>query len=135
MNTRLTALAAAVLLLAASPAPSPTPSPSPSSAIAVPTIPPGVGGAVERILEKVAGDAIAPLGVDPNHVRGTVTFFRRFDLQVRMPLDTYKQIRLHQGTIINPRGATLAPGQFVDVRGQVNADGSMNADEITILHS
>lgn len=135
MNTRLTALAAAVLLLAADPTPTPAPSAAPSSPITLPSVPPGVGGVLQTIIQKVTGDAIAPLGVDPSHVRGTVTFFKRFDLQVQMPLQTYKQIHLHQGTIINPRGATLADGQFVDVHGQVNADGSMNADEITILHS
>ena len=100
----------------------------------MPTIPPGVGGAVEMILQKLAGDATAPYAVDPNHVRGTVTFFRRFDLQVKMPLDTYKQVHLHQGTIINPRGATLTDGQTVDVHGRANSDGTLNADEITIVH-
>lgn len=133
MNVRVTALAAAVLLLAADPSPSASPTASPAP-LALPSVPPGIGGVLQTIIQKVTGDAIAPLGVDPNHVRGTVTFFKRFDLQVQMPLQTYKQIHLHQGTIINPRGATLATGQFVDVRGQVNADGSMNADEITILH-
>ncbi len=121
MHSRVVALIAAVLLLDASPAP-------------LPTVPPGIGGALQSIIQKIAGDAVAPYGVDPNHARGTVTFFRRFDLQVRMPLDTYKQIHLHQGTIINPRGATLTPGQSVDVRGSQNSDGSMNADEITIVH-
>ncbi len=120
MNPRVVAATAAVLLLGATPAPTPT-------------IPPGVGGLVNTIIRKVTGDITAPLNVDPNHVRGTVTYFRRFDLQIAMPLQTYKQIRLHQGTIINPRGATIAPGQTVDVRGTTNPDGSFNADEITIL--
>ena len=132
MKTRLTALAAAVLLLAADPAPTPSPAPS-TSPIVLPSIPPGVDGVLQAIIQKVTGDTIAPLGVDPNHVRGTVTFFKRFDLQIEMPLQTYKQIHLHQGTIINPRGATLAPGQHVDVRGRAQADGSIEADEITIL--
>lgn len=100
----------------------------------MPTIPPGIGGVVQTILQKLAGDATAPYAVDPNHVRGTVTFFRRFDLQVRLPLDQYKQVHLHQGTIINPRGASIGDGQTVDVRGRANADGSLEADEITIVH-
>jgi hypothetical protein len=138
MNSRVVALVATVLFAAAGPAlaqTTPSSSPSPSKApVSMPTIPPGVGGAVEMILQKLAGDATAPYAVDPNHVRGTVTFFRRFDLQVKMPLDTYKQVHLHQGTIINPRGATLTDGQTVDVHGRANSDGTLNADEITIVH-
>jgi hypothetical protein len=131
MNTRVAAILAAVLLLGADPTPTSAPSPAP---IAVPSIPPGIGNVVQGILQKLAGDAVAPYALDPNHVRGNVTFFRRFDLQVQMPLNTYKQVHLHQGTIINPRGATLSDGQTVDVRGSANSDGSLNADEITILH-
>lgn len=100
----------------------------------MPTIPPGLGGVVQTILQKMAGDATAPYAVDPNHVRGTVTFYRRFDLQVRLPLDQYKQVHLHQGTIINPRGESIGNGQTVDVRGRANSDGSLEADEITIVH-
>jgi hypothetical protein len=120
MNIRVAALAAAVALLGATPIPAPT-------------IPPGLPSVVQGILQKLAGDAVAPFNVDPNHVRGGVTYYKRFDLQVRLPLNTYKQIHLHQGTIINPRGASIEEGQTVDVRGSSNADGSMNADEITIL--
>lgn len=131
MNTRVAAILAAVLLLGATPTPTPSPSPAP---VTLPSIPPGIGNVVQGILQKLAGDAVAPYAVDPNHVRGSVTYFRRFDLQVQMPLNTYKQVHLHQGTIINPRGATLENGQTVDVRGTANSDGSLNADEITILH-
>jgi hypothetical protein len=86
------------------------------------------------MLQKLAGDFVAPLALDPNHVRGVVTYFRRFDLQIRMPLNNYRDIHLHQGTIINPRGATLQPGQLVDVHGAAQSDGTLNADQITILH-
>jgi hypothetical protein len=131
MKTRVVAVITAVLLLAATPAPSPAP---PASPIAAPSIPPGIGNVVQGIINKVTGDTIAPFGVDPNHVRGQVTYFRRFDLQVAMPLQTYKQIHLHQGTIINPRGATISDGQTIDVQGTANSDGSIEANEITILH-
>ena len=127
MNTRVAAFLAAVLLLGATPSPAPSPA-------ALPSIPPGIGNVVQGILQKLAGDAVAPYALDPNHVRGSVTYFRRFDLQVQMPLNTYKQVHLHQGTIINPRGASIEDGQVVDVRGTANSDGSLNADEITILH-
>jgi hypothetical protein len=131
MRTRVVAVIAAVLLLGATPSPSPPP---PSQPLAAPSVPPGIGNVVQSIINKVTGDVVAPLGVDPNHVRGQVTYFRRFDLQIAMPLQTYKQIHLHQGTIINPRGATISDGQTVDVVGTVNGDGSINANEITIVH-
>jgi hypothetical protein len=123
----LVVAAVAAVLLQAAPTPSPTPAPRM-------TIPPAAASIVTNILTKLAGDAVAPYGVDPNHSRGTVTFFRRFDLQIRMPLNTYRDIHLHQGTIIDPRGATIEPGQVVDVVGHANADGSLNADAITIVH-
>jgi hypothetical protein len=137
MNSRLVVLVASVLFLAGAPAlaqtpPTPTPTASPTPT-ALPTLPAGVDTVVEGIVQKIAGDATAGFGIDPNHVRGTVTFFKRFDLQIHMPLDRYRDIHLHQGTIINPRGATLTTGQVVDVQGHANADGSIDANAITIV--
>src|SRR5579875_3773533 len=94
MNSTVVAAVAAVLLLGATPAPTPTATPAPAP-LAAPTIPPGVGGLVQTIIQKVSGDITAPLNVDPNHVRGRVTYYPRFDLQIAMPLQTYKQIHLH----------------------------------------
>lgn len=140
MNRRVVALAASVLVACAVPAlaqtASPVPSPSPSAPAApnaLPTVPPGIGGVVEGILQRLAGDATAGYGIDPNHVRGVVTYFRRFTLQIRMPLNRYRDIHLHQGTIINPRGATLRTGSVVDVVGHPNADGTLEADQITLI--
>ena len=135
MNSRLVVTVASVLFLAAAPAyaqtaPTPSPSVSPST---LPSLP-DVDRVVEGIVQKIAGDAAAGFGVDPNHVRGTVTFFKQFNLQIHMPLGEYRDIHLHQGTIINPRGATIAPGQSVDVQGHANADGSIDANAITIVH-
>lgn len=138
MNTRVVALVVSVLFAApiAGQAQTPTPSPAPTSAAprVLPTIPPGIGGVLEQIVQRLAGDATAGYGVDPNHVRGTVTYFRRFTLQIRMPLNQYRDIELHQGTIINPRGATMQTGSVVDVQGHPNANGTLEADEITLIH-
>jgi hypothetical protein len=131
MKARVVALVASVLFAALPAGAQTTPAPSPSPS-GFPTIPPGVNNAIESILQKLAGDVTAPYGVDPNHVRGVVTYFRQFDLQVRMPLNRYRDIHLHQGTIINPRGATIAPGQVVDVQGRAQGDGTLDADAITI---
>ena len=100
----------------------------------LPTIPPGIGGVLGQIVQQLAGNATAGLGVDPNHVRGTVTYFRRFTLQIRMPLNRYRDIHLHQGTIINPRGASMQTGSVVDVVGHPNANGTLEADQITVVH-
>ena len=139
MNSRVVALIACVLVGAAVPAGAQeaTPTPSPTAtphATGIPNIPPAAMQVLTNILQKLGGDAGAGIGVDPNHLRGGVTFFRRFDMQIKMPLNTYKNVHLHQGTIINPRGESIQEGQTVDVRGTANSDGSINADEITILH-
>jgi hypothetical protein len=99
-----------------------------------PTLPPAATNVIQNIITKIAGDAAAPYGLDPNHSRGTVTYFKRFDLQIRMALNAYRDVHLHQGTVINPRGASIEDGQVLDVVGRANADGSLNADTITIVH-
>lgn len=137
MKSRVVAIALCVLLSAAAPAlaqQTPSPSPSPSKAVPSIPIPPNAINAVGGIVQRLAGDATAGLGIDPNHVRGSVMFFRRYDLQLRMPLERYENVHLHQGTIINPRGASLSEGQVVDVQGRANSDGSIEADAITIVH-
>jgi hypothetical protein len=95
----------------------------------MPTVPPGVANSpiVQSILNSLGGLAQTTNG---NTAHGTVTYFKRFDLQVETAPRVYRQIHLHQGTIINPRGITLAPGMTVDVTGTVNGDGSLNADSI-----
>lgn len=134
MKSRVVVSILAVLFAVAAPAFAQTPpSPSPTSApIALPTIPPNAGSVVEGIIQHLAGDASAGLGVDPNHIKGVVTYFRRFDLQIRMPLNQYKNVHLHQGTIINPRGATIVAGSTIEVQGHPNSDGSIDADAITV---
>ena len=108
----------------ASPAPGPTPS-------AIPTLPPA-SGIINDVIDALSNLIKPVFGWDPNSVAGTVTYFRRFDMQVRMPLDRYRQVHLHQGTIINPRGWTIKPGQTVYVSGRGQPDGSLDADVITV---
>ena len=49
-----------------------------------------------------------------------------------MQVNRYREIHLHRGTLINPRGYTLAPGQLVDVRERGQSDGSLDADMIVV---
>lgn len=64
---------------------------------------------------------------DPYHVRGRVdSFDGKFNAVVHG-----MRVRLHQGTIIHPTGATITPGQYVIVRGHWTAH-HFAADEIRI---
>jgi hypothetical protein len=52
-------------------------------------------------------------------IQGRVTSFDgHYDLHVQQPNGEVDAIQLHQGTIINPTGLTLAPGMTVTVVGQ-----------------
>jgi len=131
MKSRFFCAAAAVLFALASAraiaqtAPAPTP-------VALPTISPGVNPILQSVINAVAGRVKADYGWDPNRARGVVTFFRHFDMQMRFANGTYRDVHLHQGTVINPRGTTIDIGSRVDVQGQMNTDGSLNANVITL---
>lgn len=132
MRSRFFGAAAAILFalagataLADTPAPAPTP-------IALPSVPPNVNPILQTVINALAGRIKADYGWEPNRARGVVTFFRRYDMQVRFANGTYRDVHLHQGTVINPRGATLNIGDRVDVQGQMNTDGSLNANAITL---
>ncbi len=137
MSTR-TVASAALLALGLSPAaafaqatPAPAPTAAPVSApAALPSIPAGVLNSpiVQSVLNSLGG---LTQSVNGNAAHGRVTYFRRFDLQIETAPRVYRQIHLHQGTMINPRGASLQPGMVVDVSGQAQNDGSLNADAIT----
>jgi hypothetical protein len=79
------------------------------------------GELVQRELLRVQGTA-----------HGEVTYFRRFDLQVRTGSNAYRNVRLHQGTVIDPRGTSLAAGQTVTVTGVPQSDGTLDANQITV---
>jgi hypothetical protein len=122
------ALGATTLVEAQStPVPVPTP-------IAVPTLPPNTPNA--GIIQTIIGIGAQILQREAinnrNNARGTVSYFKRFDMQVQCGTNCYRTIRLHQGTVINPRGATPGVGRYVDVNGRTASDGALEADNITV---
>jgi hypothetical protein len=71
-----------------------------------------------------------PLPAPDQQVRGRVTGFDgAYSLTVRDERGYIDNVQLHQGTIINPTGLTLAPGMVVSVLGY-NAGGYFAANEI-----
>lgn len=112
----------------------PTPAPSAPPPVSVPNIP-GIPSSVmnspvvQSILNAAGGLLQTTRGPT---ARGKVTYFKRYDMQLQTAPGVYRQIHLHQGTVINPRGGTPAPGMLVDVSGTAQSDGSLNADTITL---
>jgi hypothetical protein len=148
MNTRFVAAFVIALSVAAggaatagtSAAPSSSPSPTASPGAAqLPASAPGdktlqqVLDAVNAIVKGEVNQGLAELTRRANETRGEVSYFRRFEMQVRTGRNAYRDIHLHQGTIINPRGATIKPGDTVSVEGDPQTDGSLNANAVTIL--
>jgi hypothetical protein len=68
-----------------------------------------------------------------NAASGNVSYFKRFDMQVETSPNAYRAVHLHQGTVINPRGASIERGQRVAVSGIAQPDGSLDANVVTIL--
>ena len=114
-----------------------TPTPAPTTApVVLPTVPPNTNPVVQSIINAVigtvAGQVKSSYGWEPNRARGVVTFYKRFDMQVRFANGTYRSVHLHQGTVINPRGYSIKEGDRVDIQGQGNSDGTLNANQITL---
>ena len=133
MNTRLAGLALVFsLALGTSASADPQPAATP---IPLPTLP------ATKSLDPVVQYGAQVLQVliqrqnqnAQNNTRGTVTYFRRFDLQVQTGNNAFRTVHLHQGTEINPRGTTLQNGMTVQVNGQAQSDGSINANQINII--
>jgi hypothetical protein len=122
----LTALQAA----ADPPAPAPTPSP-----VVLPTLPPNqpVNPYLQMGIDWVTGLVRRQLSNAQNSASGEVTYFKRFEMQVETSSNSYREVHLHQGTVINPRGATIVPGQRVSVGGLGQPDGSLDANVITVV--
>lgn len=136
MSTRFVAAIAAVLLAfsfgtsaLAQPNGAGAASPAPT---AVPSIPPNIG---QQAIDALSNIVRSAFGWNDNESYGTVTFYRGYEMQVKMQLDRYREIHLHRGTVINPRGYTIRPGDTVDVRGRPNPDGSLNADMIVVKNA
>ena len=125
MRIRVLALAAALSLSASAAAradsvPIPIPSSVPPDVLNLPIVQ-SVINAIGNVLQTTNG----------NTARGHITYFHRFDMQVETAPNVFRDVHLHQGTVINPRGTTLAPGMLVDVSGSAQSDHSLNADTIT----
>jgi hypothetical protein len=99
--------------------------------IAIPSIPPEIQNnpIVQSVLNALGNVLLQT--TNGNTAHGKVRYFRRFDLQVETAPNVFRDVHLHQGTVINPRGATIVPGMTVDVNGSVQSDHSINADTIT----
>lgn len=127
MKTRFVAGLSAVLfaaLLGATPTPAPTPAANP-----VPSVPAGLQQDAINALGNIVKSAF---GWSDTESYGTVVFYRGYEMQIRQQLNRYREIHLHKGTVINPRGYTIQTGSLVDVRGRPNSDGSLNADSIVV---
>jgi hypothetical protein len=127
MKPRPVALVAAILSIGMSTAAFADPSPAPHGL----QIPPSVlnNPYVQSVINALGGVLQSTNG---NAAFGKVTYFKRFELQVQTAPSVFREVHLHQGTIINPRGASLTPGMTVSVNGKAQSDGSLNADQIDI---
>jgi hypothetical protein len=139
MHPRFVAVAALALSLGAvsavAPAAAQTPAPTPTP-VNVPTLPPDskIAPYVQMGIDLLKGVINQQVQANANQVSGRVQSFRPFELSVQMGRNAYRQVHLHRGTVINPTGESLAPGQHVSVVGIAQADGSLSADTITIDH-
>lgn len=137
MTTRfVSGLAAALLTLCcstlafAAPATAPTAAPTPpSTPNPLPTVPSSI---VNEAINALGGIVKAAYGWNDTESFGTVTYYRGYDMQLKMQLNRYRTIHLHRGTVINPRGYSIHEGDTVDVRGRPQSDGSLDADMIVV---
>ncbi len=74
------------------------------------------------------GGATMGMTNDRHHVVGRVASYSGYNLQ----LDNGRMVRLHQGTVINPTGWTIRPGQRVAITGSW-VRGRFEADRINVM--
>ena len=118
--------------------PSPSPAPATPTPIAqspvIPSLPAIPGNLINNPYVQALINAVGGLAQTTNgpSAVGRVTYFKQFDMQLETAPSVYRKIRLHQGTIIEPRGTTIAPGMTLHVNGSAQSDGSLDADQITL---
>jgi hypothetical protein len=102
-----------------------------ADAPSIPNIPPEVQNnpIVQSVLNALGNVLLQT--TNGNSAHGKVTYFHRFDLQLQTAPNVYREVHLHQGTVIDPRGTTIVPGMTVDVSGSAQSDKSLDADTIT----
>ncbi len=71
-----------------------------------------------------------PIAARAHELRGVVTSFYRFEMSVGSRGENVP-VQLHQGTVIEPLGASLQPGTRVTIRGYWN-NGVFFANRIII---
>ena len=99
--------------------------------VTLPSIPPQVQN--NPFVQSVVNAVVNLLQTtNGNTAHGKVKYFHRFDLQLETAPNVYRDVHLHQGTVIDPRGTTLTPGMVVDVSGSAQSDRSLDADTITV---
>ena len=74
-------------------------------------------------------------GNQQQQMQGVVTSFNAFDLYVQSGGRQSRYVRLHQGTVINPRGTTLQNGMPVRVVGYVDNGGTFQANEVDVANN
>ncbi len=128
---RLALLGAALAASAAGPALA-DPTPPPTAPPALPASVPANGlnnPDVQSGLNAVGGLTQSTNGAA---AFGKVVYFKRFDLELETAPSVYRKVRLHQGTVINPRGATIQNGMTLQANGSPQPDGTLGADTITV---
>lgn len=68
----------------------------------------------------------------PPDAAGTIVAVKPYYAQIRTPDGRYRNVALHNGTVINPTGTTLALGMRVSILGQALPDGAIAANEIDL---
>jgi hypothetical protein len=68
----------------------------------------------------------------PYDIQGVVTYAVPYHLTVRID-DRYYPVLEHNGTVINPTGATLTPSMIVNVAGWWDGNGVFHANRINVL--
>ena len=85
---------------------------------------------------------MAPLGVSAQMYQGGPGMYHGMRHKVgriasvgggSFTFDDGQTVFLHHGTVINPTGRPLHPGQRVDVRGSGAGNGAINANVVNIL--